>query len=175
MPRPEDRDNIPEHRKLFTPADLLMLYVQEQKPVNSDALRVMIEPLAGTSFGTIALSALRVEFDAQQQRLEPKPYRFLPSQFYHAFFKKIDDSNIDNDLIGTEALHAENALWSFLSHNVAVLSIYPDERLASGEMMFWQQRHDHVWHDPEHERYAFTHDTGQWQFFHNGERVGAGV
>src|SRR4051812_21067840 len=60
MPRSEDRDTIPEQGKLCTPADLLMLYVREQKPVNVDALRVMIEPLAGTSFGTIALSALQV-------------------------------------------------------------------------------------------------------------------
>jgi len=171
MPRPEQKDDIPEYgKRSFTPNDLFHWYLIEHHPVGYEALRALVEPLAGTSFGRIALDALHTEFDAQP--LAPPPPTIMPEDLYLAFFKHIDDTNIDNDLKGMDALNAETALWSHLTHNVAVHSIYPDERLEPSEMAFHQLRHDDVWYDPEHTHLAFIHGHHQWQFFRNGERVG---
>jgi hypothetical protein len=174
MSRHEYADAFVERgKRLYTPADMITTYLREQRPLHFDSIRALVEPLAGTSFMTIALNTLSMKFD--EQRLEPPPHTIMPSDLFLAFFKHIDDTNLDHHLKGTAALVAETALWSHLTHNVAVDSIYPDGRLEPGEMAFHQMRHDDVWHDEDHQLKAFIHSVGEWQFFKDGFRVGQSI
>jgi hypothetical protein len=171
----ERRDHQGEYGTPITPDHLFQCIVAAQRPVPEEAIRAIVEPLAGTSFMRMALSALHTTFDEQAQQLAPLPYAVMPATLYLAFFKQIDDTTIDNHLKGQEALIAETALWSHLTHNVAAESIYPDARLEPGEMAFHQLRHDDVWRDQGHTDLVFTHGTASWQFFRDGSRVGHGL
>jgi hypothetical protein len=174
MPRHEYSDAFTERgKRLYTPADMITTYLIEQHPLRFDSIRALIEPLAGSSFMTIALDTLKMKFD--EQRLEPPPHIIMPSDLFLAFFKRIYDTDLDHPLKGTAAMNAEIALWSHLTRNVAVDSIYPDGRLEPGEMAFHQMRHDDVWHDEDHRFKAFIHAVGEWQFFKDGFRVGQSI
>jgi hypothetical protein len=174
MSRHEYADDFLERgKRLYTPDAMITTYLKEHRPLRFDSIRALVEPLAGTSFMTIALNTLKMKFD--EQHLEPPPHTIMPSDVFLAFFQHIDDTNLDNHLKGTAAMDAETALWSHLTHNVAVDSIYPDRRLAPGEMAFHQMRHDDVWHDEDHQFKAFIHSVGEWQFFKDGFRVGRSI
>ena len=172
MPFPEKSD-LPEYGKTMTAADLHQWYLTKNRLLSGEAIRAIVEPIAGSSFGRIALDALQSTF-AEQKRNNVIQCMH-PRDLYLAFFKHIDDTNIDNDLKGTEAMEAEIAAWSFLPYNVGMRSVYPDSRLESGEMALHQMRHDDVWHDEAHQQYAYTQGIAAWQFFRNGERLGPGL
>jgi len=174
MARSEDnyRYNEQHHPWWHTPEDVISWYEQNSRPLHKDALRALLEPLAGTSFLPMALSTLREQFRLQREKGEKKPFLITPHVLYLAFFKQVLGEDKDATVSGSAREAAEIALWSHLSYNVAVPTINTDKRLSPGELAFWQIRHDNVWHDPAHTQEAFSHAIGEWRLYKDGFQVG---
>jgi hypothetical protein len=165
MPRPE----LPPYGEpRNTPQALIDLYERMAAPLDADAIRTIVEPFTGSSFADIMIHALQEKLQSTRQE---KP-ELKGSTLYLSLFHKADDHHAKDELQGYAKDVAELAIQSHLSHAVTIDLIFPDYRLAPGEMAFWQCRYDIVWNDEAHLREAFTHRFEEWRLYKDGSYLG---
>jgi hypothetical protein len=124
------------------------------RPLDEGMIQATLTPLAGTSFFKRITEALAELPDRQPSAID------LYSPLYGLVFEWNDDPKRTNE--------AARCLFHLTGRNIPLDNVHGLRWMEADELLFWEHRHDWLYHDYERSRVAGSHTASQLRFYKSG-------
>jgi hypothetical protein len=158
----EHNEWIEQPQPTLRASDIIDYYIREDKPIEGLTLYHLLEPLSGTSFMQRATQQLRLHKAERKNHTDTGVY---PNDLFLVFFGSSYPNQVERCTDSTRQDEATIALHSLSTYAIGLDTIFTLNWLQKDEMMLLQGRWDHVYHDTERTRKAFTHNAAQWDYY----------